>query len=359
MEEWIEAFARYRRLLPAQIEEIARPASNGKRFVGNGSPDVSFLQVVDKGPAEDPNPQLYHPLPGNKFIGYRIPDDSQLTEADAVFAMQIAATTRQLQRAAAAVRSKVDDPGYLRILNRAFNPFAPSGLDDMGIVADLELKNAELELLFTQLGYERIAWRTLPLPFLEGSGLETAQEVEQIAGPEAGLKSVTIDELMNIQAIVGLAATAGKLLAIGGARVLETRAIGFLPKAGPSVAKEAESLLQKITDEELEKLSANVSLAERVLRPSEIIASIDPRIARMQFGRALEKLVGNRVETDPILGTLFDYTGRTAGPDFVGIGRFEGLIFDITTPGQAALHRARSYGDKLIIIEYTRPLSFH
>jgi hypothetical protein len=55
---------------------------------------------------------------------------------------------------------------------------------------------------------------------------------------------------------------------------------------------------------------------------------------------------------------FFKYQGPSGRPDFVGIGRYEGLIFDVSASGEVPIKLARSYGVQLITITYERPTSF-
>ena len=81
-------------------------------------------------------------------------------------------------------------------------------------------------------------------------------------------------------------------------------------------------------------------------------------IARMQYGNAVERLVAEAMDNE--LGSqLVRYTGGPGGgsmPDFVGVGPAEGQVFDITTPGQAALKAGKWYGSGLITPTYVRPI---
>jgi hypothetical protein len=117
---------------------------------------------------------------------------------------------------------------------------------------------------------------------------------------------------------------------------------------------EAASLLKEAAEAELSRIEANPSIAYDTLTPDELEAAANPSLIYVMFGKAVERLVGRRVIRDASLKSLFEYTGRSPGPDLIGIGRFKGLEFEITTPGQVDSHRAREYGGKLIIITYER-----
>jgi hypothetical protein len=188
-----------------------------------------------------------------------------------------------------------------------------------------------------------------------GHGLHNAERAAE-AGPAHAIHSVFIEDVMTAAHVVQLVNWGAKLLA----RTSLARASRSITieRVAETPQQEASRVLQSLTNGQLEKLSGNLALAQEVLRPAEIEAAVIPAVARMHFGNALERLVAKQIELDPVLKLLFRHTGKGGGPDFVGIGRFEGLIFDITTPGQAARHIARPYGKDLIIIKYSRPPSF-
>ena len=84
----------------------------------------------------------------------------------------------------------------------------------------------------------------------------------------------------------------------------------------------------------------------------------NPSIARMQYENAVERMVGEKIGDSPILRNLFRHVGGPNKPDFIGRGIFNGLQFDITTPGSVASHKSRVYGEGLIFLLYNRPASF-
>jgi len=121
------------------------------------------------------------------------------------------------------------------------------------------------------------------------------------------------------------------------ARGLEVLNPQFVPKA--------KSVLQNLTNQVNQELAANPRLAASVLSPEEIDAAVNPFIARMQYGNAVERLVANRIKADPTLSSMFKHVGGPNNPDFIGQGAFQGMKFDITTPAQEAAHLARpGYG---------------
>jgi hypothetical protein len=120
-------------------------------------------------------------------------------------------------------------------------------------------------------------------------------------------------------------------------------------------ATEAAGILKKLVEEELIRIAVNPPVAIDALKPGEIPGLRNPSIARMRFGYAVERLVAARFQADRELRRLFEYDGGSGMPDYVGIGRFKGLTFELTTPRQVDSHRARPYGEPLIIVTYERP----
>ncbi|MCP4591368.1 MAG: hypothetical protein GY842_11525 [bacterium] len=110
------------------------------------------------------------------------------------------------------------------------------------------------------------------------------------------------------------------------------------------------------------KLAANPALAETVLSPREYrVGQRFAGVARMNYGKAIERMVREEIFSDPLLDQLFNPAGIGArGPDVLGKGPTAGLMFDITTshPRTIAEHLARPYGQDLVIITYDRPTSF-
>jgi hypothetical protein len=92
-----------------------------------------------------------------------------------------------------------------------------------------------------------------------------------------------------------------------------------------------------------------------VLSEAELAASQIAGVAPMSYGNALEGLVGQVVDDN--FGSLLSYTGRGAGPDFVGVGNAAGEYFDLTTAGAIPAHLARSYGPWLDFIIYVPRLA--
>lgn len=132
----------------------------------------------------------------------------------------------------------------------------------------------------------------------------------------------------------------------------------FLGRQRPDAA----AILQNVTNEVNAVLAADLSSARGPLSPLEYrVGQRLARIAPMQYGHALERMVAEELRTDPILRTMFDPVGiGRRGPDIVGIGPARGLRFDITTssPQTILRHLERPYGQGLTVITYERPVGF-
>lgn len=160
--------------------------------------------------------------------------------------------------------------------------------------------------------------------------------------PGSGLSALEARALGEVESL----ATAGQQL-----RELS------LPILDNSFVPDAERLLQNLTTQTNSALRADLTLLDTVLSESEIAAAVNPKLARVQYGNAVERLVKSRIESDPTLDSLYKHVGRKNNPDFVGKGLFENQLFDITTARQAEVHLVRPYGDGLKIITYDRPPS--
>lgn len=66
-------------------------------------------------------------------------------------------------------------------------------------------------------------------------------------------------------------------------------------------------------------------------------------------------MVANELRDSSQASQFLKYTGNGPGPDFIGLGKYTGMRFDITTPLQVQSHLNRSYGTNLNIITYERP----
>jgi hypothetical protein len=80
----------------------------------------------------------------------------------------------------------------------------------------------------------------------------------------------------------------------------------------------------------------------------------------MQYGNALERLVGERISQDPLYRQVFEYVGGKGQPDFYGRGPAMGLYFDIFTSKTRQIqgHWNRPYGPRTSFGTYERPANF-
>jgi hypothetical protein len=121
------------------------------------------------------------------------------------------------------------------------------------------------------------------------------------------------------------------------------------------VRSNARSQLQAVTDLVNQRLAQNPARARTVLSAQELEACVEPHIARMLYGNAVERLTANEIQASPQLRAMFEHLGGPNDPDFIGTGPLRGMKFDITTPAQVNVHLARPYGPGMDIITYKRP----
>jgi RHS repeat-associated protein len=121
-------------------------------------------------------------------------------------------------------------------------------------------------------------------------------------------------------------------------------------------------VLQNITTAKAEELAANPALAQQFLSRAEYAAGQrSAPVARLNMGKAVERSVADEISEFAPHRQLFSYASGPYRPDFTGVpgGPAAGMNFDITTPGQVALHLARpGYGPGLNIVTYRRPPPF-
>ncbi|MET9385993.1 SpvB/TcaC N-terminal domain-containing protein [Streptomyces sp. NPDC002928] len=80
------------------------------------------------------------------------------------------------------------------------------------------------------------------------------------------------------------------------------------------------------------------------------------------FGQAMERAVERAVRSNPLLSKFLVHIGNKAGvavrgpgrPDWMGRGILQGILVDLTTVAGAAKHYARYYGEKMLVLTYTR-----
>lgn len=107
------------------------------------------------------------------------------------------------------------------------------------------------------------------------------------------------------------------------------------------------------------RLAAHPALAQTVLTPREYAAGQrSVGLARMFYGHTVERMVAQDIRASGHLSSMFQYVGGAYRPDFVGLGRYAGLNFDITTNTirQITGHMVRPYAPQLIL--YERPATF-
>jgi len=348
---WREGWARFLADREAEGERLHPDSKRAiEEWIDQAAGSVGFTATTEQAATSTDSgygPFLQHPA--NSLLLYSLPKDSELTEADAVFAREIAVVTRALKYAIEKTAGQMERPDFLTRIN----PFAPEALALQSEHATLTLQHSQLSLLFTELGYQKIewtSWQSYPV-----TGLDGAERADYLAAPEASAPSIFVDTVTNALLVGGIAKAGAKLLLRGAAK-LGTRAGIRIARGTLSLTDEATQILKRLTDEEYSALTADLSRARLVLSPAEVEASVNPLVARMNFGKSLERLVAMRIGEDHELKLLFKHVGRNRNSfDFLGIGRFQGLKFDITTPGQAAKHLLRPYGEGLLIIEYMPP----
>ncbi len=133
-----------------------------------------------------------------------------------------------------------------------------------------------------------------------------------------------------------------------------------LPVLNPHFTPDPKAVLQNLATFQNARLAANPALAETVLtRPEYAAATKNIGIARMEWGNAVERLMAGEVREQPSLRSMFEHQGGPNRPDFIGRGAFDGLKFEVTTPGQVRAHLARPrYGLGLNVVTYQRPAGF-
>ena len=110
-------------------------------------------------------------------------------------------------------------------------------------------------------------------------------------------------------------------------------------------------IMQRLTDRAVADLTANPSLARGLMSDGSYAHLRNPQsqLHEATFGKAVERLVRDFVQEDPILATQVRHTGQLRGPGgtFISSPDFlaneGGLIrrFDVTTPGKVASHNNR------------------
>jgi hypothetical protein len=108
------------------------------------------------------------------------------------------------------------------------------------------------------------------------------------------------------------------------------------------------------------RLAADPKHANTALSRDEYqAAQRNPKVARLQYGNAIERLAAKAIRRSALHRQLFKHIGGPGRPDFIGCGLAAGMNFDITTPPQIPTHLNRPrYGRGLLIATYQRPASF-
>jgi hypothetical protein len=141
-----------------------------------------------------------------------------------------------------------------------------------------------------------------------------------------------------------------------------------VPPAVKAVAPTVTQIMQNLVDDAVAAITSNPKLIlQFVSRGSIEAAKSDPRLVGTTFGKAVERIVAKRIKDDPTLRSLFVHANQRAANgrfreiyDFAGIGRGQGLLFDVTTRAdmQVAGHAGRWYSDLVEYILYDIPQGF-
>lgn len=189
----------------------------------------------------------------------------------------------------------------------------------------------------------------------EGVVVTAAERAPLSTGVIGALEETAeVAEVAASRALAEQAVTESAAVRAGAARSRE------LPILEPHFKPDAKKVLQNITNTVNDRLAANLELARDVLTRKEYAAGTrKPWLARMQYGNALERMVGNEIEASTLHQQLFERVGGPSNPDFIGRGGAKGMNFDITTPAAEAAHYQRpGYGAGLNVVTYQRPPTF-
>ncbi|GLV54301.1 hypothetical protein KDH_11490 [Dictyobacter sp. S3.2.2.5] len=136
---------------------------------------------------------------------------------------------------------------------------------------------------------------------------------------------------------------------------LRVAAVDTLQKA---TTRQSERLAQAILQKDVAFLRRAGLSAKQI---SHLLNSSSP-IRAAVYGQAMEKLMQRSIASSPMLSRLFRYVANMRGivagrgrPDWIGRGVFHGILVDLTTNAGRAAHYARSYGEKMLVLTYTRP----
>jgi RHS repeat-associated protein len=121
----------------------------------------------------------------------------------------------------------------------------------------------------------------------------------------------------------------------------------------------AKPVMRYLTTSANQALMRNPALLQTILKPGEyaILAQNPFEQGSALYGRAVERLVAQRIEGSLVLRLLCEYKGMRSGVDFLGREWWEGLRFDTTTPARVPAHMLRPGYEDVIYLTYRGPLS--
>jgi RHS repeat-associated protein len=186
-----------------------------------------------------------------------------------------------------------------------------------------------------------------------GSGLGASIASGAASGITSGIASRTMDNALHKRKL-----TQGVFY---GKAILTDAAVGGIFGAlGYGLRKViARRLLQRATNRANTALHDDILVAQDVLSEAEYTAGQNHEgVARMNYGKAVERGTADVIDDSRILGDLFEHVGGPGKPDFIGKGLFKGLNFDVTTKAAIPAHQIRPYGPGLIFSTYSRPAGF-
>lgn len=143
-----------------------------------------------------------------------------------------------------------------------------------------------------------------------------------------------------------------------------------MKNAAPLAAATADlpvaKIMQQLVDTVVGEFTANPGAMKGVLSKRALAAAAEkPWLQNRFFGIAVEKEVAKRIENTPALSSLFSHAAQKGSNgrfrsiyDFAGIGRGQGLLFDITTNADVVNHMGRWYGQLVEYATYDIPKGF-
>ncbi|HET6880258.1 MAG TPA: hypothetical protein VFI31_08890, partial [Pirellulales bacterium] len=210
---------------------------------------------------------------------------------------------------------------------------------------------------------------------VSGTGIDKAAEVARdlLAKANNGIEA-TGDETIIIDVVSffgkgilkGLGRGALSLLARLAATHADDIVRPVVPAITRALAPTVTRIMQNLVDDAVADIVRNPNILRRFLSRRALEAVEDnPQLAEAAFGRAVERIVARRIRGDATLSQLFLQAEQRAANgrfrsiyDFAGIGRGQGLLFDITTRRDLAGHTGRWYSDLVEFIVYDYPQGF-